>query len=263
MSVKRRVIEPDATSSALLRGSLRVAGKEAASKNKLLVMNYANKIKNYALCFSITFFIGCSNYENPNRQATKAVCDTVLNLDSSSVRMINVINEGNRINPTFKYIQLDLEGTKLMNYKSGYDSIAIRLWYDYDSDEKDVIEIRKHCDGWVGEYTKIVSYLDNGKVYNKIGEKRNLYPKSGWDLFTKKIFGLGIITLPDFGDIPDYNPASDGNSIDVEIATKEYYRVYTYLQPRTKKRDIKEANTLETILKLIEAEFDFKPVTEI
>ena len=120
-------------------------------------------------------------------------------------------------------------------YKSGYDSIAIRLWYDYASDEKDVIEIRKHCDGWVGEYTKIVSYLDNGKVYNKIGEKGNLYPKSGWDLFTKKIFGLGIITLPHFGDIPDYNPASDGYSIDVKIATKEYYRIYTYLQPRTKK----------------------------
>lgn len=226
-------------------------------------MIYANKIKNYVLCFSAICFISCSNFENRNRQTTKAVCDTVLNLDSSSVKMINVFREGNRVNPAFKKIQLDLEGTGLMNYKSGYDSIAIRLWYYYATDEQDVIEIRKHCDGWVGEYTKIVSYLENGKVYNKIGKKKFLYPKSGWDLFTKKIFGLGIITLPDFGDIPDYNPATDGNLIDVEIATKEYYRVYTYLQPRTKKRDIKEANTLETILKLIEKEFDFKPVTEI
>jgi hypothetical protein len=226
-------------------------------------MIYTNKIKNYALFFSIICFIGCSNFDNTKRQTIRVICDTVLNLDTPSLKMINVIYQRNRINPTFKYIQLDIEGTGLMNYKSGYDSIAIRLWYDYATDEKDVIEIRKHCDGWVGEYTKIVSYLENGKVYNKIGKKKFLYPKSGWDLFTKKIFGLGIITLPDFGDIPDYNPASDGNSIDVEIATKEYYRIYTYLQPRTKKRDIKEANTLETILKLIETEFDFKPIKEI
>ncbi len=226
-------------------------------------MNYANKIKNYALCFSVICLISCSNFENTNRQAIKAVCDTALNLDSPSIKMINVLSKGNRVNPTFKYIQLDLEGTGLMNYKGGYDSIAIRVWYDYATDVKDVIEIRKHCDGWVGEYIKIVSYLENGKVYNKIGEKSNLYPKSGWDLFTKKIFELDVITLPDFGDIPDYNPASDGMSIDVEISTKKYYRIYTYLQPRTKKSYIKEANTLETILKLIEKEFDFKPVAEI
>ena len=81
-------------------------------------------------------------------------------------------------------------------------------------------------------------------------------------MFVKKIFGLGVITLPDFSDIPDYDPATDGMFIDVEIATKEYYRIYTYLQPKTKKH-IKEANALETILKLIEEEFDFKPVAEI
>ncbi len=226
-------------------------------------MNYANQIKNYTRFFPLVCFISCLYFENSNLQATKAVCDTVLNLDSSSLKMINVSRKGNRINPAFKYIQLNLEGTGLMNYKCGYDSIAIRLWYGYGTAEIDVVEIRKHCDGWVGEYAKIINYLENGKVYNKIGKKKFLYPKSGWDFFTKKIFGLGIMTLPDFGDIPDYNPASDGMWIDVEIATKESYRVYTYLQPGTKKSDIKEANTLETFLKLIEKEFDFKPVAEI
>lgn len=226
-------------------------------------MTYADKIKNYAVLFSIIFFMSCSNYENTNRQTTRVICDTVLNLDTSSLKMINVINKWNRLNAAYEFIQRDLKGTGLMNFKSGYDSIAIRVWYNYETDEQDVIEIRKHCNGWIGEYTKIIRYAENGKVYSKIGEKRQLYPKSGWDSFTKKIFGLGIITLPDFSDIPDYDPATDGNAIDVEIATKEYYRIYTYLQPRTKKRDIKEANTLEIILKLIEIEFDFKPIKEI
>ena len=226
-------------------------------------MIYANKIKNYALFFSVMCFISCSNFDNTNRQITRAICDTVLNLDTSSLKMINVINKWNMVNASYEFIQRDLKGTGLMNYKTGYDSIAIRVWYNYETDQQDLIEIRKHCDGWVGQYSKIISYAENGKVYNKIGEKRNLYPQSGWDLFTKKIFGLGIITLPDFSDIPDYDPATDGMSIEVEIATKEYYRIYTYLQPRTKKRYIKEANTLEIILKLIEKEFDFKPVKEI
>ncbi len=226
-------------------------------------MIYANKIKNYALCFSVISFISCSNFENTNRQTTRAICDTVLNLDTSSLKMINVVNKWNRLNAAFEFIQRDLKGTGLMNYKSGYDSIAIRIWYQYETDEKDLIEIRRHCEGWTGEFIKIISYAENGKVYNKIGKKRNLYPKSGWDLFTKKIFELGVITLPDFSDIPDYDPATDGTYIDVEIATKEYYRIYTYLQPRTKKRYIKEANALETILKLIEEEFDFKPAAEI
>lgn len=227
-------------------------------------MIYTSKIKNFALCFSALYCVGCSNYDNTNWQPNKAICDTVLNKDTASIKMINVISERNRINPAFKYIQLDLEGTGLMNYKSGYDSIAIRVWYYYATDTRDVIEVRKHCNGWIGQYTKIINYLENGKVYNKIGEKRILSPKSGWALFTKKIFGLGIITLPDFGDIPNYDvPSTDGMAIDVEIATKEYYRVYTYLQPRAKKMDIKEANALETILKLIEKEFDFKPLKEI
>jgi len=177
--------------------------------------------------------------------------------------MINVIDERKRINPAFKYIQLDLDGTGLRNYKSGYDSIAIRIWYDYATDEKDIIEVRKHCEGWTGDFIKIINYLENGKVYNKIEEKRKLYPKSGWDPFTQKIIRLGIVTLPDFGDIPNYDPAMDGNSIHVEVATKEYYRVYSYLQPKTKKAEIKEANALETILKIIEKEFDFKPLKEI
>jgi hypothetical protein len=225
-------------------------------------MIYAKKIKNHVICFSIMCFISCSNNENTNRQIARTICDTILKLDTPSFEMINVIGERNRINPAFKYIQLDLEGTGLMNYKTGYDSIAIRIWYDYQTDEQDIVEIRKHCEGWKGEFIKIISYVENGKVYNKIEEKRKLYPKSGWDSFTKKIFDLGIIALPDFGDIPGYDPAMDGMSIDVEIATKKYYRIYSYLQPRTKK-DIKEANTIETILKIIEKEFDFKPIKEI
>ena len=139
-------------------------------------MIYANKIKNYALFFLVIYFISCSNYENTNRQTSKAICDTVLNLDTSSLKMINVINKWNRLNPAFEFIQRDLKGTELMNYKSGYDSIAIRVWYKYETDEQDVIEIRKHCDGWVGEYTKIISYAENGEVYNKIGKEETFFP---------------------------------------------------------------------------------------
>ncbi len=88
-------------------------------------------------------------------------------------------------------------------------------------------------------------------ISKRIGQE----PKSGWANFTRKLFKSNITTLPDFSEISNYNPANDSHSISVEISTKKYYRIYTYLDPKTKP-NIKEAAEIEKILQLIDEEFN-------
>jgi hypothetical protein len=79
-------------------------------------------------------------------------------------------------------------------------------------------------------------------------------PKSGWTLFNESIFSLGIMTLPDFSELPIYDVPSDGFYLDVEVATTTNYRIYTYGIPY-KSEGIAEVSNIINIMKLIESEF--------
>lgn len=189
-------------------------------------------------------------------------CDTILNLDTPILKKENVFDGPDRINPTYTIVQEDVKALGLRVYDKGYDSIAIRLFYNYSGPEADIIEIRKHCEGWIAELIKIKRRTEKEKVIIDIVERKPLFPESEWKDFTKKILNLGITTLPDCFEIPNYNHASDGSSITIEISTAKYYRVYYYLNPITKPH-IEEAKKIEEIMDVIEQEFGIKRKTKI
>lgn len=219
-------------------------------------MSINNKICTVILLLS--FVLSYCTFQNSNNNFSLVKCDTTLNLDTPSFSRFNVINRYGKFNPAVRFIQFDTKKAGLKNYINGYDSIAIRLWYQYSGSESEIVEIRKHCTGWVADFFTIKTHMEqDDTIVNIISKRIGQEPKSGWANFTKKLFELNITTLPDFSEIPEYNAANDGQSVDVEISTNKYYRVYSYLGPKTKP-EIKEAKNLEEIMELIETEFGVK-----
>lgn len=157
------------------------------------------------------------------------------------------------INYSYKMIQEYTKQAKLDTIENGFDSLFIRVWY-HSSDTVRVLDLKNKDGGWKGKIHKIISNetRDSIKVLDIMSEE--CIPKSGWDLFMKKIFLLEILTLSDFSELPIYNTPMDGLFLDVEISSITKYRMYTYSIPH-KTGEIKEARNIEQIMKVIENEF--------
>lgn len=201
--------------------------------------------------------------QNSNNNFISAKCDTTLNLDTPFFSRLNIINRYGNLNPAVKIIQFNTKKAGLKNYLNGYDSIAIRLWYEYSGPETEIVEIRKHCNGWIADFFTIKTHIEReDTTVNITSKKIGQEPKSGWANFTKKLFELHITTLPDFSEIPNYNAGRDSKFINVEISTKKYYRIYTYLGPKLRP-NIKEVAEILKILELIDQEFGIKLIKKI
>ena len=217
------------------------------------------KNKVFILILLLLIVLNYCTPKNSSNNFVSAKCDTTLNLDTPFFSRFNIINRYGKFNPAVKFIQFDTKKAGLKDYINGYDSIAIRLWYQYSGPESEIIEIRKHCTGWVADFLTIrrEARQNDSIVVNIVSKRNGQDPKSGWANFTKKLFELNVTTLTDFSEIAGYNAANDGQSVDVEISTNKYYKIYTYLGPKTKP-EIKEARNLEEIMELIETEFGIK-----
>ena len=215
----------------------------------------------YKSCFVLLLLLIILNSCNVNNNIATikiAKCDTPLNLDTPFFKRENYLNRFGKYSAAYTFIKNDVKRAGLKALENGYDSIAIRLWYHYAGPITEMVEIRKHCEGWVAQFVTIKRHIEKeDTIVSIINDRVIKAPSSGWDIFTKKLFSLNITTLPDFGEIPNYDAANDGNAVDVEISTNKYYRLYSYLGPITKP-EIKEAKDLEDIMELIEDEFGVK-----
>jgi hypothetical protein len=82
-----------------------------------------------------------------------------------------------------------------------------------------------------------------------------LTPASGWRKFSRQLFDLNIIDLPDMRKIKNYPPIADGDGIAIEVANKHKYRFYGYQQPDVVQKKVPQAKKIEAIMNLIDDEF--------
>ncbi|MBX3257333.1 MAG: hypothetical protein KF862_24625 [Chitinophagaceae bacterium] len=176
-----------------------------------------------------------------------------------------------RIRGTDSYIstyRLTAKSTQRLELKpltAGVDSMEIRIWLNYGG--------KQHClrffyerDVWQGELFTIRYMRPKDErsewAMSKIIEKKA--PKSGWENFLKTSIELNILDLPDCYTIPEYGYSTGFSSfVCFEISTKKSYRFYSYIEPNSFRKEIKEADDIERILNLIQSEFDFKMLASI
>jgi hypothetical protein len=213
----------------------------------------------FHLCICSLLFVIMSCRINLEHTTPRVLCDTALKLSDSEIARSNCFDRRGNYSISFYDINQYVESLGLRALKNGYDSIAIRIWHVYRYKDAEVIELRKHCSGWAFDaFTVNKSIKPNGDTTFKIVDsKSNMQPNSGWLFVAEKLSNFEISKLPDWSEIENYDPSSDGDLIDVEISTISTYRIYTYLQPKGHLR-IKEVSNFMAFFDLLYNEFDLK-----
>jgi hypothetical protein len=161
--------------------------------------------------------------------------------------------------PTWSYIydsqkaaQLGLDDLA----RTGYDSIQIRIWFDYSmAIERHLIILKKSkgkwtCDFWTVQ-SKMNSTTDSQVVISS--SVRQIDPKMGWSDFIGKLDSLHISTLPN-----GPGGGMDGASYNIEVATNDTYRYYSYWSPETTQAKFWGSRNMVEIIRLIEKVCEFK-----
>jgi hypothetical protein len=150
----------------------------------------------------------------------------------------------------------------LQSLETGFDSLQIRMWYDYSQvAQRDLLIISRTNSSWTAVVYNLTvdwdSFTDTEKIKTK--KYKNVTPKNGWDNLVRKLAELKITTLPNMDDIPGLEDGwRDGISYNVEVATKQMYRFYGYHLPHKFQDKFWQAKNMVHILKLIEKEFGLK-----
>jgi hypothetical protein len=143
----------------------------------------------------------------------------------------------------------------LDSIENGFENLQIRVWYDFALvRERKLVVIKNEGTNW----TATVYYLQvnwDGKTETILKKKiKQVMPKSGWTVFSKKLLDLQILTLPNQRDIEGYSLGTDGKTYNVEIATKNQYRFYGYWEPQEYQDRFWQAKNMTDILNLFETE---------
>ena len=157
----------------------------------------------------------------------------------------------------------NFQSQELIHWKSERDSIlqledlnknkndiTFRISEEFDDNRTGIVFIfSQNKDHWTGKY---LTYGMSRPIV-LLGKYNIPDPKSGWKAFIDKLLNLGIVEMPDYSTLEDYQTGTDENISFFEIADKENYRYYNYLSPRSFSN--KEAKNIVKILDLIYIEF--------
>ncbi|MFN8297523.1 MAG: hypothetical protein U0T75_00360 [Chitinophagales bacterium] len=201
-----------------------------------------------------------------NKQIDFAVLILVL-LASCSAPIRNDIAVFRRDIPVSKYGEPDLfyslaqqkaKQLKLDSLQNGFDSLQIRIWYDYSLiGLRQLVIIKRAQKAWTATCYMLEVEWDSDMRTEEIKKQTRilLSPKSGWDDFLKQLFGLQTVTLPNMNDIPGLVDGwTDGTTYSVEVATMQQYRFYYYHLPVKFQDKFWQARDMVEILKLVKSE---------
>ena len=159
----------------------------------------------------------------------------------------------------YKLTQQKVKQLNIDSLQNGYDSLQIRIWYDYSLINLRKLLILKRTNSiWTATANSMTVEWNAFNLTETVKTQKikTLTPKNGWNNFLSKIFGLQVQTLPNMNDIPGLSDGwTDGVSFNVEVATKKSYRFYGYHLPDKFQDKYWQAKNMVDILKLIETEF--------
>lgn len=200
-----------------------------------------------------------------NGQETKSQ-NNVDNAYDSIIKDIPKNPNGKESN-VYKFIMQMANKLNIEKLDNGFDSIQIRIWCSYSfKDTSQMLVLKKVNNNWVSNIYTIFFKSDTSQfetIDTLISKQSNLIPKSGWKIFTDNLFDLKIKDLPDMDSLPGNEfDIIEGNVFSVEVATKNKYRLYTYVNPYEFEKIWWQAKNMENILQLIEKEFNFKRIRQ-
>jgi hypothetical protein len=184
-----------------------------------------------------------------NIHKIKGECDTV-------IREIPKDSKGK----TSIYFDSDTQRMGLLGladlYKNGYDSLEIRIWFDYSmAIEKHLAIITSADHKWnfrlLTYRTKMISTDGSEMITSQF--VREIHPTMGWPRFINQLISYKIATLPNGPE-----GGMDGTTYNVEYVTRNSYRYYSYWSPETSEGSFWGSKNMVDISELIQKVCDFK-----
>jgi hypothetical protein len=191
----------------------------------------------------------------------------------------------------YQYIKAQTKYAKLNIIENGFDSFYIRIWYASSTNmDQQVIDFYKKSDSdsWNGNYYYLAldttninlrypkkltegipdtdGYyysLDTAQTMFRIVKNEKLKdPKNGWGVFGKELLNTKITTASDWSNRADYEIDHSISSLLIEIATKDYYRIFSYysLSPDAK---TKPTQKVIDLIKLVEDNLGIKLILKM
>lgn len=192
---------------------------------------------------------------------TKSKSDT--SIEKTDIRQDIPLTKKGQPDYFYKLYSYQASQLKLDSLEVGYDSLQIRIWYNYGLlDVQNVVVIKKNSERWSADLLTF-QYDENDSSYMRrpiLKEKISKLPALGWSSFIKELIEFNIMKLPDQSKVAGYKDilGADGVNYSIEVATKEEYRFYSYWQPDVYKTEFKEAMSMALILEFLEKELSFK-----
>lgn len=151
-----------------------------------------------------------------------------------------------------------LKEINLTSLTKGFDKLQIRIWYGYPYTNLDQVLIFSQMNsGWKGEEWTINYVYNKSSLDSVITKKSTISPKCGWNLFIDSLSNFELLTLKDCSDVPGYSNDGGGNSIVVEFANCQKYRLYHYSEPWRQAGKFEEARKVTKINEIIERQLQF------
>jgi hypothetical protein len=203
----------------------------------------------YWLFIVINFYGGCINskreWEKLN-ETNKFICDTPY----ASTR-------------TSKGLDFIRDSLKLDTLQKGYNGLQIRIWYGYSfTHRQQVIVIKNRAGTWSGNYYQFnpVYYKGSDSLLYFKQQMTLTEPDISWEDFMDKLFKQQILILPDASKIGKYDIANDCSGVEIEVATINEYRLYTYSCIFLNNKKIKEFGEMQNIIDLISHHLKITPL---
>jgi hypothetical protein len=203
--------------------------------------------------FFCTLLLSCKEQENAPIQNFPSKIDTAVSFQKE----IPTYEDGG-VSIFYELKKQKEKQLKLDSLELGFDSLQIRIWYDYALlTNRELIVIKRTNGKWAADHYNLEVGWDAFKNTEKIKatEVKAVTPKSGWNNFINELLSLKIMTLPNMDDIPGLVDGwTDGVTYNVEIATNRQYRFYGYHLPDKFEDEFWQARNMTLILSLISTE---------
>ncbi|MDN3657358.1 hypothetical protein QWZ08_17030 [Ferruginibacter paludis] len=139
--------------------------------------------------------------------------------------------------------------------ENGFHDLQVRVWYNSPvAKEQKLVVITNKYTNWTAAVYDFQVNRDDKEETILSKKIRQVSPKSGWPIFSKKLLDLQILTLLNQDDVEGYSAGRDGTTYSIEVATKNQYRFYSYWEPQGYQDKFWQAKNMTEILKLIETE---------
>jgi len=129
------------------------------------------------------------------------------------------------------------------------DDLEVRVWMGFGLSALESFVVRRDTGQWSAMHLDGV-HPDRPQ---KNPQKDLRAPKSGWEIFWKRVVEAGILILPDSSELKGEKLVMDGFGYVVEINMNRTYRTYIYLNPDW--QEWPEAKQMIRISNLIAEEF--------